>query len=55
MVLRKFELQPAANERAVSESFDFTMRPVGALVRFVSRPNDARQIAADGAHAVARA
>lgn len=34
MVLRKFDIEPGADEHAVAERFDFTMQPVGALVRF---------------------
>jgi cytochrome P450 len=48
MVLRKFEIQAASEEHAVSERFDFTMQPVGVHVRFAPRSQHAQLTAPDG-------
>ncbi|HKP63863.1 MAG TPA: cytochrome P450 [Polyangiales bacterium] len=40
MVLRKFEIRADYDEASVTESFDFTMQPVGVRLRFAARGGD---------------
>lgn len=49
MVLRKFEIESVSDERAVTESFDFTMQPVGVSLRFTRRVPEPQVAAAGGA------
>jgi cytochrome P450 len=47
MVLRKFDLLPASDERAVTERLEFTMQPVGVSLRLSERRHQPRPAITD--------